>query len=425
MVCLLFLFAHFYPVLLPIAQILCFVFFALFLVEMFLLFRVSNGIDGQRISTERLSNGDDNDIRILLESRYRFPIAIRVIDEVPVQFQVRNKDYQDEISAGGTKEIAYTLRPTERGEYEFGKVNVYASTVIGLIQRRFQIGENISLPVYPSFLQMRKFELMAISNQLSEYGIKKMRRIGSSMEFEQIKKYVQGDDLREINWRATARRNELMVNQFQDEKSQNIYNVIDMGRIMKMPFNGLTLLDHAINSALVLSNISIKKDDKAGLVTFSNKIGKVIKADRNGTQLMKIQETLYKVKTGFLESDYAKLYILFKTKLRPRSLILLYTNFETLNSLKRQLPILRRISKQHVLVVVFFKNSELEIFSRKETGSLSEVYDKIIAEKLSYEKRQIVRELNKYGIQSILTSSEELTINTINKYLEIKARGLL
>lgn len=423
--CLLLLISHFLPLLFFPVQIALLLFFALVFVEIFSLFRLKNGIEGSRITSERLSNGDENPIKIPLKNRYNFPVYLRVIDEVPIQFQVRDKDFKDRLAKGESKTIHYTLRPTERGVYDFGNVNAFASTFLGLVQRRFRIGEKVKVPVYPSFLQMRKFELQAITNHLSDYGIKKLRKIGTSMEFEQIKKYVQGDDYRVINWKATARRNDLMINQFQDEKSQNIYNVIDMGRIMKMPFNNLTLLDHAINSSLVLSNIALKKDDKAGLVTFNNKLGTIVKADRAGKQMSLIQEALYGVTTGFSESDYYKLYALFKTKLSARSLIILYTNYETISGLKRTLPVLRKLSRQHVLVVVFFENTELEKFSKKKSEDLTEVYDKIIAEKLSFEKRQIVKELNKYGIQSILTTSEKLTVNTINKYLEIKARGLI
>src|SRR5690606_29643392 len=102
-----------------------------------------------------------------------------------------------------------------------------------------------------------------------DYGIKKVRRLGHTMEFEQIKDYVLGDDLRTINWKATAKKNQLMVNQFQDEKSQPIYTIIDKGRVMEMPFSGLSLLDHAINSSLAISNVALKKHDKAGVFSFS------------------------------------------------------------------------------------------------------------------------------------------------------------
>ncbi len=421
----LFLVAHFVPVLLFVVKLLFFALVVLLIVDIVLLYRTKKGIKGQRLVGEKLSNGDINPVNIVLKNEYNFGVGVRVIDEVPFQFQQRDVDYNGDIKAFEEASIAYDLRPTKRGVYGFGQVNVYAQSPIGLVSKRYRLGKAVEIPVYPSFLQMRKYELLAISNNLTEYGIKKIRKIGHTMEFEQIKQYVRGDDYRTINWKATARNNQLMVNQFQDEKSQPVYSVIDKSRVMKMPFNGMTLLDYAINASLVISNIAIKKDDKAGLVTFSNKLDTIVKADKVGSQIRKIQESLYHQTTDFLESDYEKLYILFRTKLRQRSLVLLYTNFETISGLNRQLPFLRKMAKQHVVVVIFFENTELVQFAEKKAEKVMDVYDKVIAEKFAYEKRLIVKELKKYGIQSVLTAPENLTVNTINKYLEVKARGLI
>lgn len=162
------------------------------------------------------------------------------------------------------KVIQYFLRPVKRGEYSFGSVNAFVSSPIGFISRRFKFSQDKMVPVYPSYIQMRKFELLAISNRLTETGVKKIRRIGHNMEFELIKEYVNGDDFRTINWKATARKQHLMVNHFQDERSQQVYSLIDKGRVMQMPFEGMSLLDYAINATLVISNIAIKNLTKPG-----------------------------------------------------------------------------------------------------------------------------------------------------------------
>jgi uncharacterized protein (DUF58 family) len=163
---------------------------------------------------------------------------------------------------------------------------------------------------------------MAFSNRLFQYGLKKIRRIGHTMEFEQIKEYVPGDDIRTINWKATSKRNQLMVNQFQDERSQNVYMAIDKGRVMKMPFNGLSLLDYAINSTLVLANIILKKGDKAGMFTFSKKVENRVAAEKRSSQMQKVLESLYNVQTNFFESDFGRLYADIKKNITQRSLIL-------------------------------------------------------------------------------------------------------
>ena len=395
------------------------------LLDTVILFSTKRGLNARRLLPDKFSNGDHNTIYLEADNYYTIPVHAIFIDEVPEQFQLRNFKITRKLQPTSSLKIQYQLRPVERGEYQFGKLNVYITSVFGLIARRFVFSENVVIPTYPSFIQLRKYDLLAISNNLHQYGIKKIRRVGHTMEFEQIKDYVLGDDLRTINWKATAKKNQLMVNQYQDEKSQPIYSVIDKGRIMKMPFDDLTLLDYAINAALVISNVALKKHDKAGIFSFSKKVENVVVAERRTSQMHLIMENLYNIKTDFFESDFGRLYADVKRTLKQRSLLLLYTNFETLDGLHRQIGYLKGIAKNHLLVVIFFKNTELNTLITSKAETIQQVYDKAVAEKFAFEKRLIVNELKKYGIYSILTTPEDLTIDTINKYLEIKARGLI
>ncbi len=420
---LLFVSGHFFPLLYIIAKASLLFYFAATLLNGVLLFSKKKPIHAERKMAERLSNGDNNKITLFIKNNYPFEIALKIIDEIPFQFQIRNFEIKSFFKAGEEKFEHYQLRPTERGEYSFGKVNIYVSHSIGLITRRIKFDFKEVVPVYPSYIQLRKFELLAISNRLTEAGIKKIRKVSHTMEFDQIRDYVQGDDIRTLNWKATARRSHLMVNQYQDEKSQQVYCLIDMGRTMEMPFNGLSLLDYAINSSLVISNIAMYKQDKAGLLTFSKNIHNILPADRNKLQMHRILEALYRQKTNFDESDFEKVYTTIKRKIKQRSLLLLFTNFEWEVSLSRQMRFLRQLNNNHLLIVIFFKNTEVNQLVREKSSSINDVYVKTIAEKLMFEKRLIVKELKNYGIQSILTEPENLTVNTINKYLELKAMG--
>jgi len=217
---------------------------------------------------------------------------------------------------------------------------------------------------------------------------------------------VNGDDFRKINWKATARKSDLMVNQYQDERSQQVYSVIDKGRLMQMPFEGMSLLDYAINSSLVISNIALKKGDKAGLVTFQHKVNSMLPAASRTMQLNLILEHLFKQKTAYKESDFSRLYIGLKRKITHRSLLLMYTNFESLSSLKRQLLYLRKINQQHLLVCILFENTEVSQLLNKAANGIEEVYVKGIAEQLFYEKKLIVKELS-------IIKKEELSVREI------------
>jgi uncharacterized protein (DUF58 family) len=398
---------------------------AVLITDLLLLFRVNRGLRGERILADKLSNGDENEISIYLESFYALPIWLRVFDEIPHQFQRRDLEFNLQMNPGTQHIIKYHLRPVKRGEYAFGFVNVLVSTRLGLVARRFRFSSDKVVPVYPSYIQMRKYELLAISHRLTSTGIKKIRRIGHNQEFELIKEYVSGDDYRTVNWKATARKSRLMVNQYQDERSQQVYSLIDKGRVMQMPFEGMSLLDYAINATLVISNIAIKKSDKAGVVTFQDKIGSLLPAARLNNQMATIQEVLFNQKTAYLETDFSVLHSTIRRTIAQRSLLLLFTNFESIHGLHRQLPYLINLGKAHLLVVIFFENTELRQLTDQTATTLKEVYYKAIAERFSYEKKLIVKELHKHGIQSILTSPEKLTVNTINKYLELKARNLI
>ena len=385
---------------------------------------------GRRVLGDKLSNGDDNEVKLFLESRYRFGIQAEVIDEIPHQFQRRDVLFGTTIGPGQTQVITYQLRPTKRGEYEFGALNVYAASPLRLVRRRFRFAQSRVVPVYPSFLQMRQYELLTIHNRLTEVGVKRIRRVGQSQEFEQLRPYAGGDDPRTINWKASARRagggsDTLVVNHFQDERAQQVFCLIDKGRVMRMPFAGLSLLDYAINATLVMSNIALLKHDKAGLITFSNKPGATVPAERRPGHLRTILEVLYRQKTQYLETDYERLYATVRAKIKQRSLLILFTNFETLQGMERQLPYLRALSKAHLLLVVFFENTELRTFLDAPALTTADVYNQTIAEKFQQEKRQIVLELQRYGIQALLTAPQLLTVNTLNKYLEFKSRGLI
>lgn len=393
-----------------------------FVMDYLFLFLPRRGLFAARTHAERLSNGDDNPIRIDIQNFYEFQVRVEVIDEIPHQFQRRDILFFAKLVAGGSRIIRYNLKPLKRGEYEFGSINVYASSPIGMVKRRFRFDERKIVPVYPSYQQMRRYQLLAIHDRLSEIGIKKTRRIGHSMEFEQIKEYVPGDDSRTLNWKATARRGQLMVNHYVEEKSQQVYCIIDKGRVMKMPFDGLSLLDYAINASLLLSNVALLKQDKAGIITFSDQLGSVLMASKKATQMQSILEVLYKQRTRYLESDFEKLYAHIRTRITQRSLLVLFTNFESIPGMQRQLPHLRKIARHHLLLVVFFENTELRQLTEKEAKDVESVYVKTIGEKFSFEKKLIVKELEQYGILTILTSPRNVTVASVNKYLELKAK---
>lgn len=414
-----------FEVLLPVALTSILIFLLLVLFDTLVLYGPRISLNATRSVSKVLSLGDDNPIKINIRNNSSVALTVAVVDELPEQFQVRNFKWAQKLPAHKSEEFEYQLRPVTRGEYFFGDLHCFVRTGLGLIRRRitFPVGEMI--PVYPSIIQMKRFELKSFIRTSSEYGVKRMQRIGHSYEFEHIKHYVAGDDFRSINWKATGRRAQLMVNQYEDEKSQQVYCLLDRSRVMHMPFGGLSLLDYSVNASLVISNIVLQKQDKAGLLTFSDRIGTAIKAERSKQQLKKILEALYNEEEQPVEANYELMYVGARRFIKGRSLLFLFTNFESEYALQRVIPQLRNLNRQHLLVVVFFENTEISDFTKQPTQTLEDVYTQVTAEDHLYQKMQLVQQLKQFGIMSILTKPEQLTVNTINKYLELKSRGLI
>jgi uncharacterized protein (DUF58 family) len=419
----LFVFAYGFPFLLTIAE-LCLLFLAVVtLLDYVVLFTRRQPVTVVRQLPDRMSNGDPNPVHLDVTNQFPFPATLRLVDELPDQLQQRHFRLDLSLKPGESRTLDYIVHPKERGEYTFHNINVFIRSPFGLLIRRKILPAETMVRVLPSFLTLRQYELLAASDNLAESGVKRIRKLGHSLEFEQIKEYVMGDDIRSLNWKATARKGgHLMVNTFIDEKSQQVYCVIDKGRVMKMPFNGLSLLDYAINATLVLSRVALVRQDKAGLLTFADQIGTFLPASRQSMQMSSILEILYNQQTRWQETDYEKLYAMVRTRIPQRSLLVLFTNFESLSGLERQMPYIRAIAKKHLLLVVFFENTGLKELIESEADDIEGVYVKTIAEKFAYEKRLIVKELNQHGIATILTAPENLTVQAVNKYLEIKAR---
>ena len=205
----------------------------------------------------------------------------------------------------------------------------------------------------------------------------------------------------------------------------HIYSVVDMGRVMKMPFEGLTLLDYSINAALAFSNVVLRKHDRAGLITFGLKSGLIVPADSRTGQLGLLNEALYGLQTGFAESDDEHLYSMVRRTARQRSLLMIYTNMESLNGMRRRLALLRLLARQHVVVVVVFENTELKGLIAERPKRLEGVYMRTIAATFAMQKREIVAELRRHGIYAVLTSPKDLSLDTVNLYLELKTRGVI
>lgn len=387
--------------------------------------QLTENVNATRSVSNYFSLSDENEVLLKLTNESQTPVRFKIIDEIPIQFQVRNFLLIETLEPESEKEIHYPLTPLKRGEFVFNSVNLLFKGPLKLVELKKSIEQQQSVKVYPSFLQMQKFEMMAFNAVRQDEGIRRLRKLGHGYEFSDIRQYVIGDDPRSVNWRASSRTGTLMVNNYEDERSQKIYAIIDQGRTMRMPFKGMSLLDYSINATLSILNIALKNHDNAGLMMFSKTADTFVPASRKSNQLTRIMDSLYKEESTVNEASYANLFTSVRHRIRNRSLLFLFTNFQSLSSMKRVLPQLKRLNKDHLLVVTFFENTELEAFRKEDIKTTLDMASKVMADKLSEELTQIVYELRIAGIQAIKTRPEDLTTNTVSKYLELKSRGLI
>ena len=388
--------------------------------------RQARHLSGSRTVEPRLSLGDENTVRVRIANAGGVALHGYLIEELPVQFQERDFRQDFSLEAGETKLLKYQLRPTERGVYTFGRTLVLLRTTLGFVERRFRFGPDAqSVAVYPSIFQMRRQALRV--NQLLRRGgsTVRQRQLGRSYEFDQIKAYVAGDDYRQLNWKATARTGQLMANTYVEERSQQIVALLDTSRTMLSPFDGLSLLDYSINSALALLNVALLRGDRVGLVGFDKRVQSRLAPGNRPEQMMRILELLYGQTPTDFEPDYDAVGQYVQRWVKGRSLLMLYTNFDTLVSLERSLPALRRLSRQHLLVVVMFVNEEVSALTNEVPRSLEAAYLATVAAEYEASQTQIASTLAQNGIAVLRTRPQDLTAEAVSNYLAIKRGGRL
>jgi uncharacterized protein (DUF58 family) len=408
-------------------KILLAIIFIVCLVETIILFRKRNIAEASRKLPIRLSNGDENWITITLQNNLSIALWATLIEDLPAQLQIRIWEKTIEIKGKAATEFQYDITPKTRGIYRWQSLHIlYKIHPFGLISRKVSYDLAQETACYPSFDQFKKIPLKAAVSNFKESNSEHfVRKIGQSLEFEQIKEYSREDDYRHINWKASAKSGQLMLNQYQEERSQDIYCVLDMGRAMKMPFNQQSLLDYAVNASLALSKAVISMNDKAGILGLSHNRCDFLQAEKDMKQFGKINDFLYNISTEFLEADYELLYKFVRVNIRQRSLLVIFTNFDSVNSLMRQLTYLKALSKYHLVLVIFFENTEIAKSVKLKADNLKDIYTHTIGQNMLNQNRLISKELTKHGIQSIMIQPQNLNLPIINKFIEIKKRALI
>lgn len=386
-------------------------------------------IEGGRDIASKLDLGEENSIKFDMKVTRGILKSGYIIDEIPSEFITEAEIHEVKKSRDGFA-CSYQFFPSRRGNFNLGRTLLFAS-VLGLLERRIVLTDKgQEVDVYPAFTRLREKEEQVRSKQVLSTGSHKRQLPSNQTEFRDIREYVVGDDIRTINWKATARAGRTMVNNYEEERSQHIFNIIDCGRTMHRTFNSLTLQDYSINASLLLSYTALGSEgDCVGLVTYGPMGIKFLPPRSGDKQLKTITQQLYALQTQYGEGDIEEMCLLLDRKVARRSLVILYTDYATVTAMQRQLPFLSRIARRHRLVVVNFIDHELhQIYSNNQTtihqdSQTTNYTERSIATDLIHQKHLIADKLQQSGINCVMIRPEDLSFSIVRKYLELKSRG--
>ncbi len=386
-------------------------------------------LEGERSIASKLDLGEENIISFNVKIKRGRLRGAYVIDEIPTEFLTDTDRHDMEKDRDGDYGCHYAITPSCRGNFELGRTLVFAS-FLGLLERRIVlVNSGKKVDVYPAFSRLREKDEQVRSKQILSTGSHKRQLPANQTEFRDIREYVVGDDIRTINWKATARTGNTMVNEYEDERSQHIVNVIDCGSAMQRTFHALSLQDHAINASLLVSYSALEKEsDCVGVCSYGPKGISFLPPRAGKVQFKSIMQQLYALGTEYGESDIEQLCLMLDRNVKRRSLVFLYTEIPTMSALERQLQFFKRISTRNCLVVVNCLDKELESVSERHfEGKTQRKYhsqcvERTLAKDMVNQKQLIADTLQQNGIYCLSIYPEALSFGVLKKYLELKEK---
>ncbi|QTL98315.1 DUF58 domain-containing protein [Iocasia frigidifontis] len=375
----------------------------------------------ERCGKEKLSLFEEEVISFQLYNKSPYKLSLELKDEVPeFHFQVEDYLMTGMISPGEKKKFNYQVVPTKRGAFTFKNLHLKYKGRLNLCTKVFQLKLNREYKVYPNMKNLHKYSLKMANNRLLKQGWRSLRMCGNGSSFESLREYVTGDDYKKINWKATGRANKPILNQYEPEKNQHVYMFIDIGRPMSYTVRGHRKLDLVVNTALVLSDVINQSGDQSAVLLFNTGIDSIVMPGKGVEHRKKIMETLYHIDYTNYTSNYQEAFCYFKKKERHRSIIFLFTDFETESEAENILQLLPLVSKNNLLIIILIKNESRELVANQNIGNLEDLFTKGVALELLNERKRIIKLLNRKGIFCLECPAEKLEYTTINKYIEVK-----
>ncbi len=372
----------------------------------------------------RFSLGSEQEAGLIIHNRSRHSVEAVIRDELHDALQLIAPIPAGRLPAQGDASVSYQVRAKERGEHCLGRLLLHMQWRGGLLQRRIALELEDRIKVYPQFLEVGKYELLAKIDERDEI-VRRPRRVrGAGTDFESLRQYVPGDDMRKIDWKASARRGRLVSRVFQIEKGQQLAILIDCGRLMAGTIGEYPRLEHAFNAAVMLSYVAQKRGDSLAAATFSNRIESFLPPTRGSAIMPSVLENLYKVKLREVESDYWQVTAEMMSMLKKRSLVFMLTDVLDSISSRGLINNLYRASSKHLVLCVVLSEPQVEKTADMTAQDAEQAYAKAAACHLRQERHLALERLRSRGILVLETAPENLSIQLVRRYLEIRQADL-
>lgn len=391
-------------------------------------------IEVRRVMPRRFMIGEENEVQLnvivkLARRRSRAP-KFTIKDEYPPELELRGERLltaKTRRSRSGEAEavVGYKLYAASRGDYGFGNIALRWRSRLGLVVKQISLPVAESVKVYPNINEAKRYELFAQRNRQMMAGMRRTRLRGQGREFESLRDYVLGDELRHISWSATARRGKLTTRQYQIERNQNIVVMIDAGRLMTSRIEHLSKLDHAINAALAIGYVATSGGDNIGLLVFNRQVVSYLPPQRGHSQLSAMTEALYSVKAQMIEPSYARAFQYLSQNCKRRSLVVILTDLVDRDASAELLAYTAALLPRHLPLIVTIGDNDLRALIAAEPKTVEEVYKQSVAEELLQQREEALARITELGGLVLDVQAGQLSFQLVNKYLEVKERGLL
>ncbi len=373
----------------------------------------------------RLSVGAPNRIDLHLINRSGREVFVIVKDDVPEELEAEPEMLELLLSTKSRSKATYRATPTKRGKFSFGDLNLRVRGPLGLMWQERIVPAQAAVSVFPDLRGASRLLLSGAALDLVNLGLRQLRRDGRGTEFARLRDYAQGDSVREVDWKATARRNKPVTRVMEAERSQNVIICVDAGRSMAARVDGLTKLDHAVNAALFLAFVAVRNGDRVGLVVFADGVQAYLAPGAGRSQYRKIVDVLYGAHPALTYVDFLALFKELNTRVARRSLLCVFTDFLDEDQASTMVYPLRRLARRHVPLCLTVKDTALTALLRTPPPSAEEAFQHAVASELLSEREQMKAKIGQEGVQLIDVFPDELSLAAVNRYLEIKSRGAL